>query len=99
VLIALKLLVKDTDSVPKLWVLDVFQAVQSMLVRIKTLLQVINQEVAVAKGSPGWSVVLVLSGYLVVVVDGCVKVAVGGAELGQLVESVQTVLVFHLRHL
>lgn len=98
-LVALKLLVKDADSVPQLRVLDVLKAVQSMLVRIKTLLQVINQEVTVTEGSPGWPVVLVLSGYLVVVVDGCVKVAVGGAKLSQLVESVQTVLVFHLGHL
>ena len=42
VVIALELLVQDSDTVPELWVFDVFETVKSSLVGIERFLEVLN---------------------------------------------------------
>lgn len=60
--VRLKLLVEDSDSVPELGIFDIVEGVERMLVRVKGLLQILNEEVAVTKGSPGRSVLGVNGG-------------------------------------
>jgi hypothetical protein len=42
VVVALELFVQDSDSVPKLWVFDVFETVESSLIGIERFLEVLN---------------------------------------------------------
>ena len=94
-LIGLKLFIKNADSVPELWVLDILKAIERVLVSVKGLLKVINEQVAVAKGSPGGSIVLIHLGDLVVIADGCIEVSIGCTELCEFVQPVKRRLVFH----
>jgi hypothetical protein len=83
-----ELLVKDTDTIPKLRILDIFKAIQSSLVSIEGFLKVLNKEVTVTKSSPGWSVLRVNGNKLDVVLNGGLVLSSGGAILGKLVDSV-----------
>ena len=42
VVIALELLVQDSDTVPKLWVFDIFKTIESSLISIERFLEVLN---------------------------------------------------------
>jgi hypothetical protein len=88
VVVGLELFVEDTDAVPELWVLDIVKTVHSPLVSVEGLLEVVHQKVAVTKSSPGWAVFWVNGDQLDVVLDGSLVLSLGGAELSQLVDSV-----------
>mmetsp|Transcript_18485 Transcript_18485/g.28364 ORF Transcript_18485/g.28364 Transcript_18485/m.28364 type:complete len:390 (+) Transcript_18485:428-1597(+) len=92
VVVRLELLVEDTDSVPQLGVLDVFQAVQRTLVSVERVLEVFHQEVAVTKGGPSWAVLRIDSDHLHIMLDGRLVISVGSEELSQLIDPV------HVRH-
>lgn len=55
-IISFKLLIENSDSVPELWVFDVFKTVESSLVRVERLLKIFNHKVAMTKSSPGWTI-------------------------------------------
>ena len=84
--VRLELLVEYADAVPELRVLDVFQRVECVLVRVEGLLEVLDEQVAVAERGPGGAVLRVDVGQLQVVLDGVVVLAVRRAVLRQLVQ-------------
>ena len=55
-IISFKLLIENSDTVPELWVFDVFKTVESSLVRVERLLKIFNHKVAMTKSSPGWTI-------------------------------------------
>ena len=55
-IISFKLLVENGDTVPELWVFDVFKTIKCSLVRVEGLLKIFNHKVAVAESSPGWTI-------------------------------------------
>ena len=86
--VGLELFIEDADAVPELGVLDVVQAIERALVGREGVLEVLDQQVAVAKGGPGRPVLGVDGDHLYVLLDGRLVVAVGGEELCQLVDAV-----------
>lgn len=86
--VGLKLLVQDADSIPELGVFDVLQTVEGSLVGVEGLLEVLDEQVAVAKSCPGGSVLGVDGDELDVVLNCCLVLSVRGAVLSELVDSV-----------
>ena len=50
--VGFELLVKDSDAVPKLGVLDIFERIKSVLISVECAVTLFCEEVAVTKGSP-----------------------------------------------
>lgn len=86
--VGLKLLIEDSDSVPELGILDVIQTIQGSLVSIEGLLEIIHKKIAVTKGCPGWSILWVDGDELDVVLNCSMVLSLGGTELCQLVDLV-----------
>lgn len=86
-IVALELLVEDTNTVPQLRVLDVSERVQSSLVSLERVLQVLDEQVAVTQSSPGRTVDGVDRDDLQEVLDGTLVVTVGSAALCKAVDT------------
>ena len=86
-IVALELFVKDTNSVPQLRVLDVGQRVQSSLVSLERVLQVLDEQIAVTQSSPGRTIDGIDRDDLKEVFDGTLIVTVRCAALCKTVDS------------
>ena len=79
--VGLKLFVQDPDTVPQLRVPDVFKAVERLLVSVEGFVDVVTEEVAVANGGPGGSILRVELCHLQVILDGSTVVAFRSVKL------------------
>lgn len=67
--VRLKLLVQDADSVPQLRVSNILEAVESLLVSIERFVNIVREKVAVANSCPRWSILRVDLCHLEIILD------------------------------
>lgn len=87
--VRLELFVQNSDSIPQLRVLDIFQAVQSVLVRVKAFVDVVVEEVAVTESSPCGTVFWVERRHLFVVLDRILVITLLATKLSKLAQIVE----------
>jgi len=90
VVVGFELLIQNSNSVPQLGILDIFERIKSVLIGIKRAMALFSQEIAMAKGCPGRSVRRKDLSHPLVVLDGGFIVTFGGTELSK---SAQVVVV------
>lgn len=86
-IVTLELFVEDTNTVPQLRVFDVGERVQSSLVSLERVLEVLDEQVAVTQCSPGRTVDGIDRDDLQEVFDGTLVVTVGSAALCKAVDT------------
>ena len=62
--IRFKLLIKNSDSVPKLRIHDVIKMIKGILVSLERLLKIFFKKVTMSKSSPSTSILLTQVGHL-----------------------------------
>jgi len=76
-IVRLKFLVKDTNSIPQLGIPNILQTVKCLLISIKGFVDIITEEVTVANGGPRWPILWINLCHLQVVLDGRDVIAFG----------------------
>ncbi len=85
-IIRLKLLIKDSNTIPKLWVFNVLQRVQGVLICIETFLQIFDEEVTVTESGPSRTIIRINVSQLQIVFNGMMILSIRCAILCKLVQ-------------
>ena len=85
--IAFKFLIEDADAIPELWVLNISQGIQSSLIGLEWVLQVFDEQVAVAKRCPSWTIHRINWDYLQEVLNSSLIISVWSTAFSQTVDS------------
>ena len=87
--VRLKLFVKDGDTVPELWVLDILKTIEGSLIRVEGILEVLNKKVAMAEGCPSWTIFRVNGDELDIVLNCSLILTISRTILGKFVDSIK----------
>ena len=87
IVIGLESLIENSDTVPKLRIVHIFNRVKSMLIGCESLVNILREEIAVTKGGPRGTIVRIMSDQLSIVLDGLLVITARRTELSHLAEA------------
>ena len=87
-IITLKLLIQNTNTVPKLAIFNIIKRINCSLISLKWVLKVILKKVAVTKSDPSWSIDWINRNNLKEVLDSLLVLSIGSTSFSKIVYSI-----------